>query len=117
MAVQALRYTLPESDDVFDGVLRGVLVDMLYTMLQDEDMEIRRLSMTALNSAAHNKPDLILPHIGNLMPFVLRESVIKPDLIREVMMGPFKHKVDDGLEVRKVSYPCPLRISAAVLVY
>lgn len=110
MAVQALRYTLPESDDAFDGVLRGVLVDMLYTMLQDGDMEIRRLSMTALNSAAHNKPDLILPHIGNLMPFVLRESVIKPELIREVMMGPFKHKVDDGLEVRKVSYPRPSHI-------
>lgn len=105
MAVQALRYTLPETDEAFDGILRGVLVDMLYAMLQDGDMEIRRLSMTALNSAAHNKPDLILPHIGNLMPFVLKESVIKPELIREVMMGPFKHKVDDGLEVRKVSFP------------
>ena len=100
MAVQALRYTLPESDEAFDGMLRGVLVDMLYAMLQDGDMEIRRLAMTALNSAAHNKPDLILPHIGNLMPFVLQESVVKPELIREVMMGPFKHKVDDGLEVR-----------------
>src|SRR5690554_6835192 len=102
MAVQALRYTLPDGDEAFDVILRGVLVDMLYTMLQDEDMEIRRLSMTTLNSAAHNKPDMILPHIGNLMPFVVRESVVKPELIREVMMGPFKHKVDDGLETRKV---------------
>ena len=107
MAVQALRYTLPESDEAFDGMLRGVLVDMLYAMLQDGDMEIRRLAMTALNSAAHNKPDLILPHIGNLMPFVLQESVVKPELIREVMMGPFKHKVDDGLEVRKVGFLFP----------
>lgn len=103
MAVQAVRYTLPESDEALDSILRKVLVDMLYTMLQDSDMEIRRVAMTTLNSAAHNKPDLILPHIGNLMPFVLQESVIKPELIREVMMGPFKHKVDDGLEVRKVS--------------
>ncbi|PKS07262.1 hypothetical protein jhhlp_005864 [Lomentospora prolificans] len=104
MAVQAVRYTLPESDEALDSILRNVLVDMLYTMLQDSDMEIRRLAMTTLNSAAHNKPDLILPHIGNLMPFVLQESVIKPELIREVMMGPFKHKVDDGLEVRKSAY-------------
>ncbi|SPO06887.1 related to TBP (TATA-binding protein) -interacting protein TIP120 [Cephalotrichum gorgonifer] len=104
MAVQALRYTLPDGDEAFDGILRNVLVDMLYTMLQDEDMEIRRLAMTTLNSAAHNKPDMILPHIGSLMPFVLSESVIKPELIREVMMGPFKHKVDDGLEVRKSAY-------------
>lgn len=77
---------------------------MLLTVLQDQDMEIRRLAMTTLNSAAHNKPDLILPHLGQLVPFVMTESVIKPELIREVQMGPFKHKVDDGLEVRKSAY-------------
>lgn len=105
MAVQAVRYTLPECDEAFDAVLRNVLIDMLLTMLQDADMEIRRLAMTTLNSAAHNKPDFILPHLGQLMPFVLSESVIKPELVREVMLGPFKHTVDDGLEVRKVSWP------------
>ncbi|KAM6486838.1 TATA-binding protein interacting (TIP20) [Trichoderma simmonsii] len=104
MAVQAIRYTLPESDETFDAMLRNVLIEMLLTMLQDSDMEIRRLAMTTLNSAAHNKPDLILPHLGELLPFVLSESVIKKELIREVMLGPFKHKVDDGLEVRKSAY-------------
>ncbi|KAM3502272.1 hypothetical protein MY11210_009119 [Beauveria gryllotalpidicola] len=104
MAVQAVRYTLPECDEAFDAVLRTMLIDMLLTMLQDEDMEIRRLAMSTLNSAAHNKPDFILPHLGQLMPFVLTESVVKPELVREVQMGPFKHTVDDGLEVRKSAY-------------
>jgi cullin-associated NEDD8-dissociated protein 1 len=104
MAVQAMRYTLPESDDAFDALLKNVLVDMLLTILQDSDMEIRRLAMTTLNSAAHNKPDLILPHLGELMPFVLAESVPNSKLMREVMMGPFKHIVDDGLEARKVGF-------------
>ncbi|KAK0383764.1 hypothetical protein NLU13_9675 [Sarocladium strictum] len=104
MAVQAVRYTLPESDEAFDAILRTVLVDMLLVMLQDADMEIKRLAMTTLNSAAHNKPDLILPHLGEMMPIVLSESVIKPELVREVMLGPFKHTVDDGLEVRKGAY-------------
>ena len=119
MAVQAVRYTLPETDETFYLMLRNVLIDMLLMMLQDSDMEIRRLSMTTLNSAAHNKPDLILPHLGELMPFVLKESVIKPELIKEVMLGPFKHTVDDGLEVRKVSrsiafsyHPAPISASA-----
>lgn len=102
MTVQAVRYTLPDSDEAFDAMLKNVLVDMLLIMLQDSEMDNRRLAMSTLNSAAHNKPDLILPHLGELMPFVLAESVIKPQLIREVMMGPFKHMVDDGLEVRKV---------------
>lgn len=103
MAVQAIRYTLPESEEPFDSVLRNVLVDMLLVMLQDEDMEIRRLAMMTLNSATHHKPDLILPHLGKLVPFVLQESIKKPELIREVKLGPFTHTVDDGLEVRKAS--------------
>ncbi|KAG6015340.1 hypothetical protein E4U54_003684 [Claviceps lovelessii] len=104
MAVQAVRYTLPESDEAFDAMLKTTLISMLLTMLQDSDTEIRRLAMTTLNSAAHNKPDLILPHLGELMPFVLTESVVKPELVKEVMLGPFRHTVDDGLEVRKSAY-------------
>ena len=105
MAVQAVRYTLPESDEAFDAMLKRTLINMLLVMMQDSDMEIRRLAMSTLNSAAHNKPDLILPHLGELVPFVLSESVIKPELIKEVLLGPFKHLVDDGLEVRKVCHP------------
>lgn len=83
-------------------ILKTYLVDMLRTMLNDQDMEIRRHAMSTLNSAAHNKPELIHNQLGQLIPFVMQESVIKPELIREVQMGPFKHLVDDGLEVRKV---------------
>ncbi|CCF46011.1 hypothetical protein CH063_14898, partial [Colletotrichum higginsianum] len=50
-------------------MLKNVLVDMLLIMLQDSEMDNRRLAMSTLNSAAHNKPDLILPHLGELMPF------------------------------------------------
>lgn len=75
---------------------------MLSAILQDDDMENRRLGMTTFTSAAHNKPDLVLGHLNELMPFVLQESTVKPELVREVMMGPFKIMVDDGLELRKV---------------
>jgi cullin-associated NEDD8-dissociated protein 1 len=104
MVIQAIRYTLPDVDEAFDAVLKTLLIDMLITMMDDPELENRRLALTTLNSAAHNKPNLILPHLNQLLPLVMRESVIKPDLVREVMMGPFKHKVDDGLEVRKVRY-------------
>lgn len=103
MVIQAIRYTLPDSDEGFDSVLKASLIDMLSVMLRDPELENRRLALTTLNAAAHNKPDLILPHLGQLLPLVMNESVVKPELIREVMMGPFKHKVDDGLELRKAS--------------
>jgi cullin-associated NEDD8-dissociated protein 1 len=102
MVIQAIRYTLPDSDEKFDAVLKTALIDMLIIMLRDPELENRRLALSTLNSASHNKPNLIIPNLGQLLPLVMKESVIKPELIREVMMGPFKHKVDDGLEVRKV---------------
>jgi len=103
MVIQAIRYTLPDSDEAFDAVLKTTLIDLLTTMLRDPELENRRLALTTLNSAAHNKPDLIIPNLGLLLPLVMQESVINQNLIREVTMGPFKHKIDDGLEVRKVT--------------
>ena len=112
MAIQALRFTLADHDDAFDEALKPVLVKMLGIMLNDPNIENRRLALTTLNSATHNKPNIILPLLGSLIPSVIKDSKIDPDLIREVQMGPFKHKVDDGLELRKVrttnSYPLNL---------
>ncbi|ATZ48523.1 hypothetical protein BCIN_03g07250 [Botrytis cinerea B05.10] len=104
MVIQAIRYTLSDSDDSLDSVLKIMLIDMLRVMLTDTELENRRLALTTLNAAAHNKADLINPNLSQLLPFVMSESVIKEELIHEVMMGPFKHKVDDGLEVRKSAY-------------
>jgi len=111
MAIQAIRYTLAENDEIFDTVLHSVLIEMLTIMLRDTELENRRLALTTLNSAAHNKPDLIIPNLGLLIPLVMHESHINAALIREVNMGPFKHKIDDGLEVRKVCLSSPSRRS------
>lgn len=104
MVISALRYIFADTDSSYDGYLAPLLIPMLKTMLGETDLENRRLALTTLNSAAHNKPDLILPHLAQLLPFVMKETVPDPKLIREVQMGPFKHKVDDGLEIRKAAY-------------
>lgn len=104
MAIQAIRFTFADSDETFDETLRPVLVSMLGIMLNDPNIENRRLALGTLNSAIHNKPDMILPHLGGLIPLVIKDTKIDPDLIRQVQMGPFKHQVDDGLELRKGSY-------------
>lgn len=104
MTIQAIRYTLVDGDSSFDKILANSVVEILSTMLRDTEIENRRLALTTLNSAAHNKPALIIPNLTELLPFVMHESVVKPELIREVPMGPFKHKIDDGLEVRKSAY-------------
>lgn len=80
------------------------MAPLLTKMLGDSDLGNHRLALTTLNSAIHNKMHLLLPHLGELLPAVFGDSQIKPELIREVQMGPFKHKVDDGLDLRKVGY-------------
>jgi len=103
MVIQAIRFTFADSDEAFDEILKPILMNMLITMLNDANLEDRRLALSTLNSATTNKSDIILPHLAQLIPLVMKESKANPDLIREVQMGPFKHKVDDGLELRKVS--------------
>ncbi|KAI5811207.1 armadillo-type protein [Peziza echinospora] len=104
MVISAIRYTFTDTLASYDELLRPIVVDFLSVMVEDKEFENRRLALTALNSAAHNKPHLIMPHLDKLLPLVYRESIIRPELVREVQMGPFKHKVDDGLEVRKSAY-------------
>lgn len=102
MVISALRFTFADTDESYDEYLRPVIIGMLQTMLNEENLENRRLALSTLNSAALNKPHLILPHLHQLLPLAMKETVIKPELIREVQMGPFKHQVDDGLDTRKV---------------
>lgn len=104
MVITALRYTFADTDSSFDIYLQPVIVSMLTTMLSEADLDNRRLALTTFNSAVHNKPELILPHLSELLPLTMKETIVRPELIREVTMGPFKHKVDDGLDLRKSAY-------------
>ena len=102
MVIQAIRFTLADSDEAFDESLRPMLMNTLTAMLKDPNLENRRLALSTLNAATQHKADMVVPQLAQLIPLVVKDSIINKDLIREVMMGPFKHKVDDGLELRKV---------------
>ena len=106
--ISALRYTFADTNEVYDEHLGPVVAQMLTRMLNETELDNRRLALTTLSSAAHNKPELIMPHLEKLLPLAIRETHIQEDLIRDVQMGPFRHKVDDGLEVRKVCATCQI---------
>uniref|UniRef100_H2YRC0 TATA-binding protein interacting (TIP20) domain-containing protein n=1 Tax=Ciona savignyi TaxID=51511 RepID=H2YRC0_CIOSA len=73
---------------------------------QDPDINVRRVTLTLLNSAAHNKAALIKDLLPETLPKLYGETRIRKELIREVLMGPFRHTVDDGLDVRKAAFEC-----------
>lgn len=90
---------------------------------------MRRVALIAFNSAAHNKPSLIRDLLDSVLPQLYNETkvrvgdivknlfleeflqlywflIIQKELVREVEMGPFKHTVDDGLDLRKAAFEC-----------
>ena len=103
-AITAFRFTLGDSSESYNNLLKTVITPVLRTMLGDDDIGNRRLAVTTLNSAIHNRPDLVMPDMPILLPIVLADSHIKPVLIKQVQFGPFKINVDDGLDLRKSCY-------------
>ncbi|KAK4633592.1 Cullin-associated NEDD8-dissociated protein 1, C-terminal part [Fulvia fulva] len=104
MVISALRYVFSDTDSAYNGNVQASAVPMLATMLSEPLLENQRLALATFSGALQHKPDLVLPHLSELLPPVMQATVIRPELIREVQMGPFKHKVDDGLEMRKAAY-------------
>lgn len=83
--------------------LQSSLLEFLAT-LEDQDLKVRRGAVQALNCLAHNKPAGIKDLLPALLPLLYSETVKKPELVHQVDLGPFKHTVDDGLEIRKAAF-------------
>lgn len=47
------------------------------TKINDEDINVRRVTLITLNSAAHNKPSLIRECLPKCLPSVYRETKVK----------------------------------------
>uniref|UniRef100_A0A7S3V237 TATA-binding protein interacting (TIP20) domain-containing protein n=1 Tax=Aplanochytrium stocchinoi TaxID=215587 RepID=A0A7S3V237_9STRA len=75
-------------------------------LCEDEDLQVRRTALLAINSLAHHHPSVILPHASSLVEILYREMSVKSELMRKVDLGPFKHTIDDGLPLRKASFAC-----------
>jgi cullin-associated NEDD8-dissociated protein 1 len=109
LVLSALRVTVTsDSAAAHTKAVSNALVPLLQGVLQvlrrETELENRRVSLTIVNAAAHTRiDDVLVPMLNEILPAVINESKIRPELIREVKMGPFTHKVDDGLETRKVS--------------
>lgn len=101
--IAAVRFTLTEASTSFDELLAPNFVEFL-SLLEDEDLDVRRHAMFALNSAAHNKPQLIRDHLNIILPLLYGETHVRKELMRKVAMGPFTVTQDDGLDLRKNAF-------------
>ncbi|KAJ2793589.1 hypothetical protein H4S07_007004 [Coemansia furcata] len=74
--------------------------------ISDADINVRRLTLLALYTLIQTKLELVEDIIPSIQPALFQQTVIDKSVVREISMGPFKRKIDDGLEMRKVAYMC-----------
>lgn len=82
------------------------LKDALLACLGDEELQVRKSALHSVNVVCRSSScdEILRPHTEMIFERLKEDSKQKPELIREVDLGPFKHKVDDGLPLRKIAY-------------
>ena len=96
-AVTAIKFSLSHHVREVESQLTGVLNKFLN--LLDESILVRKSVLLTFNYICFQRPSLIKPHLINYLEKLYEETTIKPELIEEVEIGPFKHKVDRGLDL------------------
>jgi len=99
----AIKSAVIEKSHPVDHVLAEHISDFL-SLLQDKEIVVRKAALLSLNYLAHHKPQIIRPLLPQYLPALYNETTVKAELIREVDVGPFKHKVDQGIELRQAAF-------------
>lgn len=104
--VSALKFAILErANPKVDDVLAAHMAEFL-DLLADPEIEVRHATLLAFNYAIHHKPQLVRPLLAKYLPALYGETKVKPELITEVELGPFKHKVDNGQPLRQAGFEC-----------
>jgi len=108
VVVSAVKHMVVERPHAVDGALGAVVGPLLGAGMADEDRHVRRAAVVSLSAVAHQKAGLVAGGgvLGGLMAGLYAQTAVREDLIRTVDLGPFKHKIDDGLELRKAAFEC-----------
>jgi len=101
----AIKFMIFEKTLPVDKVLTKNIAPFL-ALLSDSNIQVRKSVILSLNYCVHHKPGVVRDSLSKFLPAIYDQARIKPELIREVELGPFKHKEDDGLETRQATFEC-----------
>jgi cullin-associated NEDD8-dissociated protein 1 len=104
--VSSFKFAVVEHADPALEEALAAATDSILNCLIDAQVEVRRAALRTINFIIHNNPSLVRHKLGKYLPALYAQTAIKKELIREVDLGPFKHRVDDGLDTRKAAFEC-----------
>ena len=92
-----------DREHVLDTELAAHLGGFL-ALLGDGDLGVRRAAVMALHAAVYNRAPLVRAHLVGVLPALYDATVVREELKRKVVMGPFVVVHDDGLDLRKNAF-------------
>ena len=87
-----------------DPTSMAQVIPEIIELATDCEHLIRQFTLESLISIAHHLPDLLKKDIDTLLKVIASQVLVKPELVKEVDLGPFKHKIDEGRPIRKAGF-------------
>lgn len=81
------------------------LLEKSSLLIFNDNLQLKQTSAQALITSLHNKPTIALPILIQLLSTIMeKELTIRKEYIETIQIGPFKHKIDNALDLRKSIY-------------
>lgn len=106
--VAALKYAISTDATAHPDidVLLADNVTKFFDLLKDGETSVRHATLLTFNYLSSHRPAIIRPILAQYLPILYGETAQKAELITIVKLGPFDHKVDNGLILRQAAYEC-----------
>lgn len=79
-------------------------IEHLVRAIGDADITVRRFALESLTAITHVHSETVKEDAPKMQAAALQMTKIDPSLVKEVDLGPFKHKIDDGIPIRKAAF-------------
>ncbi|CAJ0939502.1 unnamed protein product, partial [Mesorhabditis belari] len=114
VVITSIKYMVSVEKKPVDDQL-AVWIPNVLALVNEEDLNQRRHVFNTVSCIAHSKPALVRNHLDKIMAVIYHETKVRKELIKEVEMGPFKHQVDNGLDLRKAAFECMFTLLGSCL--
>jgi len=102
--ITALRFALSRPANMATASAILPALDGFFVSLTDEDLDVRRAALMMLNTAIFHNGELVKGFMQGINRELITTLAFEQERI--VDLGPFKHKIDDGLPLRKAALTC-----------
>ena len=82
----------------------GPLAEALFKLISENDFSVKKSALGSLNTLVYNVPKSIQYANSNFMNALADLCKYKQELVKEIILGPIKHLIDEGLPLRRSAF-------------